>query len=463
MTTSAKEYSKLLEDPRLDEIAIKIKEKCIYRLVKIKIDSAGASGSNADATFRGIMELLQKHDPFLGNIPKAKTAKIVRSILDIVSKVPDSLDIQVSLCRDIISWCVKERRTFLKQRIEARLAQLLLETGAKVEALKLSTELLVQLRKLDDKQMLTETHLTESRIYFDLQNMPKSKASLTAARTAANSIYVTPFLQAELDELSGMLQLEEGDASTAYSYFYEAFEAYDSISHPRAQGCFKNMLLTKVVQGSAKEVPALLSSPHGLKHAGVALEAMAAVASAAKERSLDNYKSAVAKPEYAPHLRSDPLIARHIDALYEKMFEINLLKLITPFARVEIDHLATLIGQSEGIVERKLSQMILDRTLNGILDQGAGHLIVHDDTADDPVFRHASDVVEKLSSVVDALHVRAKNAAGAKGRAAIQKQQKDAKTAKDEKEGKNVSKPKVEEKAKDAKAKDSPTKKESSK
>jgi 26S proteasome regulatory subunit N6 len=66
------------------------------------------------------MTLLKKSNAFFAQIPKAKTAKIVRSIIDIVSKTPDSLDVQVSLCQDVVEWCTAEKRTFLRHRIESK-------------------------------------------------------------------------------------------------------------------------------------------------------------------------------------------------------------------------------------------------------------------------------------------------------------------------------------------------------
>jgi len=53
------------------------------------------------------------------------------------------------------------------------------------------------------------------------------------------------------------------------------------------------MILCKVLNESAHEVPAVLSSKIGIKHAGKELEAMAAIATAAKARSLQDFKQAV--------------------------------------------------------------------------------------------------------------------------------------------------------------------------
>ena len=53
----------------------------------------------------------------------------MRTIIDMVAKVQvldaaKALQLQADLCQDSIDWCNKEKHTFLRQRVEARLASM---------------------------------------------------------------------------------------------------------------------------------------------------------------------------------------------------------------------------------------------------------------------------------------------------------------------------------------------------
>ena len=78
--------------------------------------------------------------------------------------------------------------------MDAKLSFILYEQEKYGEALALVDALLVELKKLDDKQLLVETHLVESKIHHGLRGLAKAKAALTASRTCANAIYVAPTL-----------------------------------------------------------------------------------------------------------------------------------------------------------------------------------------------------------------------------------------------------------------------------
>lgn len=56
---------------------------------------------------------------------------------------------------------------------------------------------------------------------------------------------------------------------SSYSYFYEAFEAFNSLEDSdKALRSFKYMLLTKIMTNNQDDVNGLLASKHGLKYAG---------------------------------------------------------------------------------------------------------------------------------------------------------------------------------------------------
>lgn len=156
--------------------------------------------------------------------------------------------LEIDLCKEVIEWSKEEKRTFLRQSLEAKLISLYYENKRYKEALQLNASLLKELKKLDDKNLLVEVQLLESKTYHALSNLPKARAALTSARTTANAIYCPPKVQAALDLQSGILHAaDERDFKTAFSYFYEAFEGYDSIDNPKAVIALKYMLLSKIM------------------------------------------------------------------------------------------------------------------------------------------------------------------------------------------------------------------------
>lgn len=277
-----------------------------------------------------------------------------------------------------------------------------MDKQAYYDALTLINTLLKELKRMDDKLVLVEVQLLESRVYHALTNQPKARAALTSARTSAASVYTPPLLQAGLDLQSGMLHAEDKDFNTAFSYFIEALEGYHSQDDiPKATSALMYMLLCKIMLNLVDDVNTLLASKQAQKYAGTNLEAMKAVARAHSNRSLDEYEQALSNYRY--ELGSDVFIRNHLRRLYDAMLEANLVKVIEPFSRVEIEHIAKMVGLDTQQVERKLSQMILDKVIIGVLDQGTGCLIVYDEVERDAGYDAALETIGKLSSVVDVL------------------------------------------------------------
>ncbi|EAA27271.1 putative 26s proteasome p44.5 protein [Neurospora crassa] len=352
---------------------------------------------------QGLVDLVTQSRTVLSSFAKAKTAKLVRQLLDLFEAIPDSLDIQISVTKSCIEWATSERRSFLRQNLETRLVALYMAKQSYYDALTLINGLLRELKRMDDKLVLVEVQLLESRVYHALGNIAKARAALTSARTSAASVYTPPLLQANLDMQSGMLHAEDKDFNTAFSYFIEALDGYHTQEEPqRAQAALQYMLLCKIMLNLADDVNQLMTSKQAVKYAGKSLEAMKAIARAHSNRSLEEYERALAAYRY--ELGSDTFIRNHLRRLYDAMLEQNLIKVIEPFSRVEIDHIAKMVGLDTQQVERKLSQMILDKVIIGVLDQGAGCLIIYDETHRDEAYDAALKTIEKLSNVVDVLY-----------------------------------------------------------
>lgn len=365
-------------------------------------------------------------EPVWPAFARAKSAKLIKSLLDAFPLGDDeSIGLQIRLVEDLVGWCERDGRAFLRQSLEARLGQLYLKEyflnnfcrylNAKqyTVAIELITRRLRGLKRMEDKVALVETHLLESRVYFSLKNLAKAKAALTAARSAANSIYCPPLLQAALDLQSGLVHVDDGDAKTASSYFIEALDAYAGTADAAEQAmtALKYLVLCKILLGQIDEVEGTGAFSGKLSKAGLALEgpqieAMKAVGRAYKNRSIHAFNEAM--QAYPAQLAGDRVIQTHLASLYAQLLEANILRVIEPYSRVLISHIATQVGLEEVAVEAKLSQMILDQIIpSAILDQHARCLIIHDQPAPSTTHTLALNCLTQLELAVDGLYAKA--------------------------------------------------------
>lgn len=350
-------------------------------------------------------ELLAYSRAVLGNFAKSKTAKIVKTLIEYFDNISDALELQIQATKDSIEWSVENKLSFLRQSLQLKLSALLYQIGSYQDALKIITDLLREYKKLDDKSSLVEVQLLESKLFHALRNIPKAKAALTSARTSANSIYCPTLLQAELDCQSGILNLEDKDYKTAFSYFYEAFEGFNSQDDDKAIVILKYMLLTKIMLNLIDDVNTILGSKNVLKYQSKDIDAMKSIATAYSNRSLKDFETSLST--YSQELRSDPIIKSNFNALYDNLLEQNLLKIIESYSCVELSHISQTIGLNLQQVEGKLSQMILDKVFYGVLDQGNGWLIIYDEPRKDATYEASFGLVNNLSNIVDLLYEKA--------------------------------------------------------
>ena len=110
-------YEQVLQSDKNGPKAIPLKERSVYDLVRVYCSSSATNTTETIVSFL-------KSSPFLNNVvTKAKCAKIVRQVLEIVASLaPQDYDLQQEVCEQIVAWCVAEKRNFLRQRVQAKLS-----------------------------------------------------------------------------------------------------------------------------------------------------------------------------------------------------------------------------------------------------------------------------------------------------------------------------------------------------
>lgn len=106
-----------------------------------------------------IYDLVVSIKSILNDFPKAKAAKILKILIELNENNSQTRDLSVRLCEYLIEWCNSEKRTYLKHRIEIKLANLLWHQEKYQQSLDITARILEEVRKADDKHLLVEIEL----------------------------------------------------------------------------------------------------------------------------------------------------------------------------------------------------------------------------------------------------------------------------------------------------------------
>ena len=329
--------------------------------------------------------------------------KLTDKLISKLKKKKELMNDIIKVCEEITKFCDETNNISMRSKIQTRLAEVYFIHEHYAKALEICNKVIFDLKRYEDNLGLIQLLLLESKIYYATNGISKSKAALTSVKTLLTKVYVEPKLQANIDTHAGILAAYEKDFNLAYSYFFEAFDVYNIPSQKRKNKglrVFQYMILSKIVGGHIEEVNNVVLSKQGKDYYGKEVEALRSIEEAVKEKSIRLLKENIEKNnEYF----QDPIIKYHINNLKNDLLEKNLIKIIKPYSVVEIDFVAKSIGLSYQDVLNKLRQMILDKKINGILDQGKGSLIIYDLEESNPYLDKSIETFKNLEKVVEAL------------------------------------------------------------
>lgn len=343
---------------------------------KERIVMETASSLAEERDFRGILALVMDMQSLWKDVTTVRITKIVKKILKILPS--DQVQDVLSLVDDLIAWADRENKKILRLDLECKRINALLNIGKHTECLDSIRRVLKDLKRFDDKENQIRLYICESRAFYDLHDIAKSRSSLTSARILAVSSYCPYELQAQIDLLCGMLICDEKQYSTAYSYFLEAIDSFKLAKEPEgALLSGRYLLLSKIIDKRWQDIANLMKSKVFIPFLNdTVIQLLLKVEVSCRNRDLRAYH--VILDSNKDTINADRFIKSHLYFLYGMLFESNIMKIIEPYSNIRISTISSILGFSQHDVEEKIRKMILDRKINGTIDNVNGCIFIFD-------------------------------------------------------------------------------------
>lgn len=340
-------------------------------------------------------------------ISRAKIIKNFMEILEIISTIPNTTKLLIIICEATVEWATKANKNLFKQQIEFKLAQYYFKDNQCPKSLSLISKLLRNAKQMDDKLLGVELQLLEANVHRKVKNIAKARGALTGAKVDANSLFIQPTLQGEIDMCSGFINGMEKDYTTAASYFYEAFENYYSLNMKKEMiTALKYLILMKLMQKRINDIEGLMINKHIVLYSDDSnVVALNEIAKAYEKRNIDEYNKIIEK--YQTELTLDEFVKENLDMLYNELLQENICRILEPYSCIELEHISKIIKIDVHQIEKIIRLMIVEDKINGIIDQNKGILILYEDVDSNRILSSGLTLISELNKLVDTLNEKA--------------------------------------------------------
>lgn len=336
--------------------------------------------------------------------------KLVAKLITYIEEIKELGKDLSLLIKEIIKICEELNNVSMKNKMNIKLSELCLINEDYKTGLEIIGTTLIDLKRYEDNLGLIEIQLIESKIHHRAKGIVKAKAALTTVKTLCTKVFIEPKLQAKIDMHSGMISAHEKDFNLAYSYFYEAFDVYNlpQVKKPEiALKALEYMVLSKIMGGKLDEINNIIYGKNQSKYFGKEVELLKEVEKSVRAKNTKMLGDIVNNNK--EYLLNDFFLKFHLKNLHDELLEKNIKKIIEPYSVVEINFITKTIGIESNEILNKLSQMILDKKINGILDQGRGSLIIYEESLTNEYLEKSLVAYKKMDGVVDSLFNKAKS------------------------------------------------------
>ena len=237
-----------------------------------------------------------------------------------------------------------------------------------------------------------EIYALEIQMYADTKNNKRLKALYQRALKVRSAV-PHPKVMGIIRECGGKMHMSEENWKEAQTDFFESFRNYDEAGSLQRIQVLKYLVLTTMLMKS--DINPFESQETKPYKNDSRISAMTDLVDAYQENDIHRYESILQKNK---DVLEDPFIAENIDEVTRSLRTTGVLKLIAPYTRFSLAFVAKRLNVSVAEVQDIVGFLILDKKLDGKINQEKGIVEVNNRADAD-----RTQALENWTSAMDSL------------------------------------------------------------